>query len=81
MGLCPPDAPAEAACAALVQGLEGLNARLEVPRLRDCRGVERARFEASLEKMAADALASGSPQNNPVVPGAGEIIRLYEEAW
>ncbi len=81
MGLCPPDAPAALACAALVRGLEELNARLAVPRLRGCRGVERAKFEASLGKMAADALASGSPQNNPVVPSAEEIIRLYEEAW
>ena len=81
MRLCDPGASADAACAALVAGLEGLNARLQVPRLRDCRGVDRARFEASLEKMAADALASGSPQNNPVVPDARQIVRLYEEAW
>ncbi len=81
MRLCAPEASTATACAALVRGLEGLNARLEVPRLRDCRGVERAKFEASLGKMAADALASGSPQNNPVVPSAEEIIRLYEEAW
>jgi alcohol dehydrogenase class IV len=81
MRLCAPDAPADTACAALVQGLEELNARLRVPRLRECRGVERSKFEAALGKMAADAMASGSPQNNPVVPDAGQIIRLYEEAW
>jgi len=81
MRLCPPDATTGVACAALVQGLEELNARLQVPRLRECRGLERAKFEASLDKMAADALASGSPQNNPVVPNAGQIVRLYEEAW
>jgi alcohol dehydrogenase class IV len=81
MRLCDPGAPADSACAALVAGLEQLNVRLQVPRLRDCRGVDRARFEASLEKMAADALASGSPQNNPVIPDARQIVRLYEEAW
>ena len=81
MRLCDPGASADAACAALVAGLEQLNARLQVPRLRECGGVERARFEASLEKMAADALASGSPQNNPVVPDTRQIVRLYEEAW
>ncbi|GIV85609.1 MAG: hypothetical protein KatS3mg052_2616 [Candidatus Roseilinea sp.] len=31
--------------------------------------------------MAQDALASGSPQNNPVVPTAEQIIALYEQAW
>jgi len=81
MGLCAADASAEAAGDSLVEGLAGLNARLRVPRLRDCHGVERARFDSSVEKMAADALASGSPQNNPVVPTAMEIIRLYGEAW
>lgn len=81
MGLCPPDASAEAAGAALVRGLEELNARLQVPRLGQCRGMERARFEAVLPKMAADALASGSPQNNPVVPTAEQMVELYRAAW
>jgi alcohol dehydrogenase class IV len=81
MRLCAADATTAVACAALVEGLEGLNKRLEVPRLRECRGVDRARFESSLPKMADDALASGSPQNNPVVPSPEQIARLYEEAW
>lgn len=71
----------EAAGMALIAGLEALNARLQIPRLRDCKGVEKAKFDALLEKMAADALASGSPQNNPVVPGAEQIIELYQQAW
>ena len=70
-----------AAAAALADGLEALNERLEVPRLRDLPGVSEERFEASLEKMAADALASGSPARNPRVPSAAEIIALYREAF
>lgn len=31
--------------------------------------------------MNNDALASGSPQNNPRVPTAEEIIALYKDAW
>jgi alcohol dehydrogenase class IV len=31
--------------------------------------------------MAEDALASGSPQNNPRVPTAEEIVALYQKAW
>ena len=56
----------------LVAGLAEMNARLEVPRLRDCRGVDRERFDSLKVKMADDALASGSPGNNPVVPCATE---------
>jgi alcohol dehydrogenase len=81
MKLCSPDADDTAAGAALVVGLEALNARLKVPRLGACPGVTRAKFDACVEKMAADALASGSPQNNPVVPTAEQIVALYREAW
>jgi alcohol dehydrogenase len=65
----------------LVTGLAALNTRLEVPRLGACPGVERARFEEVKDKMAADAMASGSPQNNPVVPTAQQIVELYDEAF
>jgi alcohol dehydrogenase class IV len=43
--------------------------------------VERETYEASLEKMANDALESGSPQNNPVTPTVEQICTLYREAW
>lgn len=81
LGCCPFHTPDERAAESLVAGLERLNADLHVPRLRDCRGVEETRFRSVLGKMAADALASGSPQNNPRIPTAEEIVRLYEEAW
>jgi alcohol dehydrogenase class IV len=31
--------------------------------------------------MAEQALASGSPQNNPRVPTAAEIVDLYKAIW
>jgi alcohol dehydrogenase len=65
----------------LVDGLEALNEALQIPPLRECVKVGRAKFENSLEKMAADALASGSPQNNPVVPTPQQMVALYKEAW
>jgi alcohol dehydrogenase class IV len=65
----------------LVGGLAALNERLEVPRLRDLPGVTRERFDAALPKMAEDALASGSPDRNPVVPTADQIVDLYRAAW
>jgi alcohol dehydrogenase class IV len=64
-----------------VAGIEALNRRLKIPRLREDPRIDEKRFFASLEKMAADALASGSPQNNPVVPTTGQIVELYRAAW
>jgi alcohol dehydrogenase len=81
MGLCAADASDASAASSLVEGLEKLNTRLEVPRIRDFKGATLEVFEAALEKMASDALASGSPANNPVVPTAPDIIKLYREAW
>lgn len=71
----------EAAVDALIAGLEALNRRLEIPRLRDHPRMEEEKFFRLLEKMAADALASGSPQNNPVVPTAAQMVELYRAAW
>jgi alcohol dehydrogenase class IV len=65
----------------LLEGLQQLNDRLEVPRLRDLPGVDQETFEASLSKMADDAVASGSPSRNPIVPTAADIVDLYRRAW
>jgi alcohol dehydrogenase class IV len=70
-----------AAAASMVEGLDALNQRLRVPRLGALEQVEEEHFEASVTKMAADALASGSPARNPVVPTEEQIVVLYKEAW
>lgn len=69
------------ACQALLRYLEELNDFLELPRLSQCRGVTREIFDEHVEKMARDAIDSGSPANNPRVPSQDEIIELYNEAW
>ena len=71
----------EEAAAALVPALVKLNQTLQVPSLSQCPGTTRTRFDEMKVKMASDALASGSPANNPIVPELADIIRLYEEAW
>lgn len=81
LGCCPTNAPDEPAAESLIAGLEQFNADLRIPRLRSCPGVEASRFNSLLAKMASDALASGSPQNNPRVPTAEEIVALYQQAW
>ncbi len=44
-------------------------------------GADKARFDQLLPTMAEQALASGSPGNNPRVPSAEEIIELYRKIW
>ena len=81
MGLATGADSAAAAGEKLLAGLAALNARLAVPRLGGCRGVARERFDNLKAKMAMDALASGSPANNPVVPTAEQIVAIYDEAF
>jgi len=71
----------EFACESLVNCLDELNHELEVPRLRDCCRTTIDGFRAVVPKMAADALESGSPQNNPIVPAAEQIMELFDKAW
>ena len=65
----------------LIQYLENLNRDLEVPRLRDCCNNDLDLFNQLIPKMAHDALASGSPANNPRVPTAEQIEAIYRAAW
>ena len=81
MGLAGAGDGDENAARSLVDGLEKLNRDLSIPRLGECIPAGRERFESTLAKMAGDALASGSPGNNPVVPTAEQIVALYREAW
>ncbi|MFL6448124.1 MAG: iron-containing alcohol dehydrogenase [Bryobacteraceae bacterium] len=81
MGLASEDQDDDDACGALIEGLEQFNHQLGVLRLRDYVGRSQSEFESHLPKMASDAVASGSPQNNPVVPSADEIVQLYKQAW
>ena len=68
----------ETACAKLVAGLKQLNADLEVPSPTK---LEHVKDDRMFALMASQALASGSPQNNPKVPTTDEIIQLYHEMW
>jgi alcohol dehydrogenase class IV len=70
----------ETACARLVDGLAALNAELEVPSPR-AYGIDAAAWEARVDIMADQALASGSPDNNPRVPDKAEIVALYRAVY
>ena len=74
-----PDADA-AAAAKLVAGLEAMNKQLSVPTPADY-GIDEAAWNGKMELMAEQALASGSPANNPRVPDKAAIMTLYREVW
>ncbi|MGE7842073.1 iron-containing alcohol dehydrogenase [Lysinibacillus sp. NPDC093712] len=44
-------------------------------------GIEEDAFFAAIPKMATDAIASGSPGNNPKVPTQDELMELYKIAY
>jgi alcohol dehydrogenase class IV len=68
------------AAAKLVTGLETLNRDLSVP-TPAAYGIDEAAWNGKMALMAEQALASGSPANNPRVPTAAEIVGLYREVW
>lgn len=61
------------------RGLEAVVAlcrEVKIPTLAEY-GISREALEKAAAKMAAEAIASGSPANNPRVPTADEIVSLY----
>jgi len=80
MGLATSSDSTSIAIKNLVDGLYRRNQELQVPSPKQY-GISEERYFEVIPVMAAQALASGSPQNNPRVPTAEEIARLYREVW
>lgn len=80
MGVAAQTDSVEAANQRLLAELQALNRELQVPSPGQY-GIARERFFALRETMAQQALASGSPGNNPRVPTQAEIVELYETVW
>nr|WP_321980873.1 iron-containing alcohol dehydrogenase [uncultured Cohaesibacter sp.] len=66
------------ACNRLLVELDLLNQDLHVPTI-EAFGIAPQEFRSLLPTMAKQALASGSPANNPVVPSATDIVQIYDE--
>jgi len=64
----------------LIQALFQRNQELGVPSPKQY-GINEQRYVEVVPIMASQALASGSPENNPRVPSATEIEQLYQEVW
>lgn len=80
MGVATADEGDQSAVARLLEELAALNSDLAVPTPRS-HGISEAQWFEVVPEMARQALASGSPGNNPRVPEAAEIERLYAEAY
>lgn len=72
--------PDDVANERLVAGLLALNADLAVP-TPPAFGIDEHAWRTRLDLMASQALASGSPANNPRVPDAADIVALYRAVW
>ncbi|HYF08872.1 MAG TPA: hypothetical protein VD970_14710, partial [Acetobacteraceae bacterium] len=70
----------QSAAARLLEELRALNRDLAVPTPAQY-GIARDRWDVLIPTMAKQALASGSPANNPAVPDAGAIEALYREVY
>ncbi|PIC68054.1 alcohol dehydrogenase [Sporosarcina sp. P21c] len=70
----------EAAAEIAVQSVKDLCKALAIPNLEQW-GIPRAEFVSAISKMSTDAIASGSPSNNPKTPSKEEIAELYQVCY
>lgn len=70
----------EQANAKLLHFLRELNEILEVPSPKAF-GIDRDKYFNVATTMAEQALASGSPGNNPIVPSIEDMVSIYHQIW
>jgi alcohol dehydrogenase class IV len=80
MNLCGGDVGDQAAVALLLDELRQLNTDLDVPTPK-AYGIAKARYDDVVSIMAEQALVSGSPNNNPRIPTADEIVSIYQDIY
>jgi alcohol dehydrogenase class IV len=80
MGIATEQDSNELANQKLLIELRALNEELTVPTPEQF-GIKREYFFEVCQTMAEQALASGSPGNNPNVPSISEIIAIYQGLW
>ena len=80
MGLAGESTDPDTAVKQLLSELRQLNKDLEVPSPKDY-GIKEELYFSLLNTMAEQALASGSPANNPRIPSVADMVELYKEAW
>jgi len=80
MGIAAEGEGNQSAVARLLDELRALNSDLKVPTPKEY-GIDEGLYQELMPTMAAQALASGSPGNNPRVPSKDEIVELYKRVY
>ncbi|MFJ7977699.1 iron-containing alcohol dehydrogenase [Peribacillus sp. NPDC096379] len=63
-----------------VRSVKALCLTLNIPNLKQW-GIDEGAFNQAVQKMTKDAIASGSPANNPRVPSEQELAELYHTCY
>lgn len=80
MGIASENDSADIANGKLVNWLSATCEELKVPTLKEF-GADKNKFDEVIVLMAEQALASGSPSNNPRVPSLEDIVEIYQGLW
>ncbi|CZF82987.1 Lactaldehyde reductase [Grimontia celer] len=80
MGVADPQDDTDFACQKLLDELHALNRDLDVPTPEGF-GIDRTAFFTNMDTMAKQAMASGSPANNPRLPSHEEMVDIYSQLW
>ena len=70
----------EEAAKAFIDEVVKLMVKLEIPTLKEF-GVDKTKFFDNIEKMAADAMESGSPSNARKIIEVDDVIKIYNNLW
>lgn len=80
IGVAEPGAGNKENAAAFLTAVVGICAELKIPTLAEY-GIDREKFFAVMDKMATDALISGSPANTIKEVSKADILTIYENLW
>lgn len=80
INLCSPDAKAEEAAGRLIEAVADFCRDLGVPSVQELK-IDKEEFYKNLNKMAEDALDSGSPANTFRIPTKEQIMEIYKQLW
>lgn len=80
IGVAVPGAGEKVNAEAFLRAVEAICAELQIPTLAQY-GIDRDTFFARMDKMATDALISGSPANTRKEVTKADILTIYENLW